>query len=95
MSFPGLPGGGAGGRAGDTAGMSDQEAATVKAVRSPSTASISFNAPTNESIFQMQAAMESCPAKSVISGGMGFGLGAMFGLFMSSVRLVPINPITG
>lgn len=33
----------------------------------------------------MQAAMESCPAKTAISGVMGFGLGGMFGLFMSSV----------
>lgn len=35
----------------------------------------------------MQAAMESCPAKTVIAGTMGFGLGGMFGLFMSSVRI--------
>ena len=34
----------------------------------------------------MQSAMESCPAKTVISGGMGFALGGAFGLFMSSVR---------
>lgn len=33
----------------------------------------------------MQSAMESCPVKSVISGGMGFALGGAFGLFMSSV----------
>ncbi|KAI9822604.1 MAG: Mitochondrial import inner membrane translocase subunit tim22 [Pycnora praestabilis] len=33
----------------------------------------------------MQAAMESCPAKTVIAGGMGFALGGMFGLFMSSM----------
>ena len=36
----------------------------------------------------MQAAMESCPAKSVLAGGMGFALGGMFGLFMSSVRSI-------
>ena len=35
---------------------------------------------------QMQAAMESCPAKTVIAGTMGFGLGGLFGLFMSSMR---------
>jgi import inner membrane translocase subunit TIM22 len=35
---------------------------------------------------QMQAAMESCPVKTVIAGGMGFGLGGMFGIFMSSMR---------
>ncbi|KAJ9629447.1 Mitochondrial import inner membrane translocase subunit tim22 [Taxawa tesnikishii (nom. ined.)] len=34
----------------------------------------------------MQAAMESCPAKTAISGVMGFGLGGVFGLFMSSMR---------
>lgn len=36
--------------------------------------------------FQMQSAMESCPAKTVISGTMGFGLGGIFGLFMASMR---------
>ncbi|KAF2718969.1 mitochondrial import inner membrane translocase, subunit Tim17/22 [Polychaeton citri CBS 116435] len=34
----------------------------------------------------MQAAMEACPTKTVIAGGMGFALGGMFGLFMSSMR---------
>lgn len=34
----------------------------------------------------MQSAMESCPAKLVIAGGMGFGLGGLFGLFMASMR---------
>ena len=34
---------------------------------------------------QMQAAMESCPAKTVLAGTMGFALGGAFGLFMSSV----------
>ncbi|GAB1737161.1 hypothetical protein KC332_g15728 [Hortaea werneckii] len=34
----------------------------------------------------MQAAMESCPAKTAIAGTMGFGLGGLFGLFMSSMR---------
>ncbi|KAF1991279.1 TIM22 protein [Aulographum hederae CBS 113979] len=41
----------------------------------------------------MQMVMESCPGKSVIAGGMGFGLGAFFGLFMSSMRYdTPMNP---
>ena len=35
----------------------------------------------------MQGAMESCPFKTVLSGGMGFALGGAFGLFMSSVSL--------
>ena len=34
----------------------------------------------------MQAGMESCAGKTIISGGMGFLLGGAFGLFMSSVR---------
>lgn len=33
----------------------------------------------------MQSAMESCPVKTIISGGMGFALGGAFGLFMASV----------
>ncbi|KAJ5621066.1 Mitochondrial import inner membrane translocase subunit tim22 [Penicillium lagena] len=33
----------------------------------------------------MQAGMESCPVKTVISGTMGFGLGGAFGLFMASM----------
>jgi len=31
--------------------------------------------------------MESCPAKTAMSGVMGFGLGGLFGLFMSSVSI--------
>ncbi|OQO15242.1 Mitochondrial import inner membrane translocase subunit tim22 [Cryoendolithus antarcticus] len=34
----------------------------------------------------MQNTMESCPGKTVIAGGMGFALGGVFGLFMSSMR---------
>ena len=33
----------------------------------------------------MQATMESCAGKTVLSGVMGFALGGAFGLFMSSV----------
>ncbi|TGZ77162.1 Tim17-domain-containing protein [Ascodesmis nigricans] len=33
----------------------------------------------------MQAGMESCPVKLVISGGAGFALGGVFGLFMASM----------
>ena len=36
---------------------------------------------------QMQNATETCPFKVVLAGTMGFALGGMFGLFMSSVRL--------
>lgn len=34
----------------------------------------------------MQAGMESCATKLVMSGVAGAGMGAVFGLFMSSVR---------
>lgn len=37
----------------------------------------------------MQAAMDSCVAKTAMSGVMGFALGGAFGLFMSSVRTTP------
>ncbi|KAM0793876.1 Tim17/Tim22/Tim23/Pmp24 family-domain-containing protein [Usnea florida] len=41
----------------------------------------------------MQGAMESCPFKTVISGGMGFALGGAFGLFMSSMSYdTPLSP---
>ena len=33
----------------------------------------------------MNAVMESCAGKTIVSGGMGFALGGAFGLFMSSV----------
>jgi import inner membrane translocase subunit TIM22 len=38
------------------------------------------------SVPQMQAGMESCPVKMAMAGGMGFGLGGLFGLFMASMR---------
>lgn len=37
-------------------------------------------------LLQMNAAMESCVGKTVVSGGMGFAFGGLIGLFMSSVR---------
>nr|POE65598.1 mitochondrial import inner membrane translocase subunit tim22 [Quercus suber] len=37
-------------------------------------------------IKMMQGVMESCPGKTVMSGTMGFALGGVFGLFMSSMR---------
>ncbi|KKY24169.1 putative mitochondrial import inner membrane translocase subunit tim17 family protein [Phaeomoniella chlamydospora] len=45
----------------------------------------------------IQAGMESCIAKSIMAGGMGFVLGGAFGLFMASMRYdtplsSPINP---
>lgn len=53
---------------------------------------------------KMQSLMESCYAKTVMSGVMGFGLGGMFGAFMASVRsslplpstpslLCPLSPL--
>lgn len=85
MSFPGLPNRGLGSNS--TAGMSDQEAKMVKAVRFPLQIQEDehFLARTRSLRDQMQAAMESCVAKTAISGVMGFALGGAFGLFMSSV----------
>ncbi|KAI9740506.1 MAG: Mitochondrial import inner membrane translocase subunit tim22 [Cirrosporium novae-zelandiae] len=41
----------------------------------------------------MNAVMESCAGKSVLSGGMGFALGGAFGLFMSSLSYdTPMTP---
>ncbi|KAI1007951.1 hypothetical protein K3495_g284 [Podosphaera aphanis] len=41
---------------------------------------------TKLAIKSMQIIMESCPAKTVMSGVMGFGLGGVFGLFMASMQ---------
>lgn len=40
---------------------------------------------------KMQSLMESCYAKTVMSGVMGFGLGGMFGAFMASVSCLPVS----
>ncbi|KFY10438.1 hypothetical protein V492_05013 [Pseudogymnoascus sp. VKM F-4246] len=41
----------------------------------------------------MQMIMESCPAKTVLSGTMGFALGGAFGLFMASMSYdTPMTP---
>lgn len=41
----------------------------------------------------MQSGMESCLAKSIMAGGMGFALGGAFGLFMSSMSYdTPLTP---
>lgn len=42
---------------------------------------------------KMQGLMETCYAKTVMSGVMGFGLGGIFGLFMASVRYFSISTI--
>jgi hypothetical protein len=42
----------------------------------------------NREEIQVQAAMESCFGKSVMSGVMGFGMGGLFGMFMASVRFL-------
>lgn len=38
----------------------------------------------------MTGAAESCAGKTAMSGVMGFALGGAFGLFMSSVRHLPL-----
>lgn len=35
--------------------------------------------------------MESCLGKSIMSGVMGFGMGGLFGMFMASVRPLPLS----
>lgn len=86
MNYPGVPGRGLGGGASSTAGMSEQEQMIVKGVSRIllQLANISLIG----SLLQMTAAMESCAGKTVVSGGMGFVLGGMIGLFMSSVCCV-------
>ncbi|KAB8360883.1 hypothetical protein FH972_024616 [Carpinus fangiana] len=60
---------------------------TPTSLRDPSRLSTTQNSPADTMDGkQMQAAMESCPAKTVLAGTMGFGLGGAFGLFMSSMR---------
>ena len=86
MNFPGMPGRGLAG-GGETAGMNAQEQAVVKNVWKHGKSKNFTAGRSRIDDPQMQAAMESCPAKTVISGGMGFALGGAFGLFMSSVRL--------
>lgn len=39
---------------------------------------------------KMQGLMESCYAKTVMSGVMGFGLGGLFGAFMASVSSISL-----
>jgi len=88
--MPGMGGmgGGMGGGAADLEAMKQQQA--IKYVRQqhqPQTDPSVPNCTTNISTSsQMQAAMESCPGKLAMSGVMGFGLGGVFGLFMSSMR---------
>lgn len=41
---------------------------------------------TMAAVKSMQMLMESCPGKTVMSGGMGFVLGGAFGLFMASMQ---------
>lgn len=82
--------GGVVGGGGDAAGMSSQEQVMVKTVRRTILCPRTLIEPSLTGYHeQMQAAMESCPAKTVISGGMGFVMGGAFGLFMSSVCFSP------
>ncbi|KAK4185021.1 mitochondrial import inner membrane translocase [Podospora australis] len=82
MNFPGaggVPGAGAG-AGGAGAGIPGLTGASAE-----------YNAPAaaynpNDPMVKMLAnAMESCVGKTVLSGGAGFGLGAVFGMFMASM----------
>ena len=70
-----------GGQASGATGMTEQQMIMFVCVR---TAVLHRRQLTR--MLQMQSAMESCPAKTTMAGVMGFALGGMFGLFMSSVR---------
>ena len=80
MSFPGMsmPGGGAAASL-DPEKLKEQQ--MVKMVRYFE--HVDTGRPSDA--LQMQVTMESCVGKSALSGVMGFGLGGVFGLFMSSV----------
>lgn len=84
MNFPGMPrgGGAVGGGGGGLSAEDRQQKAIIKNVR---TLGAREAAADRTNLHQMQAAMESCPAKTVLAGTMGFALGGAFGLFMSSV----------
>jgi import inner membrane translocase subunit TIM22 len=46
--------------------------------------------PNDPNVKWLTSAMESCYAKTVMSGAAGFALGGLFGMFMASVRLPPL-----
>ncbi|TLS30570.1 hypothetical protein PpBr36_02380 [Pyricularia pennisetigena] len=48
--------------------------------------------PNEEQMKKLKSLGESCAAKTVMSGVAGLGLGAVFGLFMASVRSLTIQP---
>ncbi|KAI9760672.1 MAG: Mitochondrial import inner membrane translocase subunit tim22 [Chaenotheca gracillima] len=87
MSFPGMPSQGGGGGSGDGTGKAASGFRQGMNVMSsdPSNLTSAEAAQQDMMMKNMQAVMESCPAKSVIAGGMGFALGGAFGLFMSSM----------
>jgi hypothetical protein len=78
--FPTLP---SSGPSGMSTSQADQEQQALQYVCIPTLRMITR---TNTSP-QWKGVSESCPFKMVLSGGMGFAMGGLFGLFMSSVRL--------
>jgi hypothetical protein len=46
-------------------------------------------------VVQLTNAMESCYAKTAMSGVAGFALGGLFGMFMASVSILPSFPMLG
>lgn len=87
MAFPGLSGGNA---PMDAEQMQAQQMAKMVQLPPPSALPKPLTLPP-----QMTATMESCPGKTAIAGVMGFGLGGIFGLFMSSMRYdTPLSSAT-
>ncbi len=79
MSIPSLPGGGSGaGGAGPV----------MPGQFNPQDADV------QKYVAMMTGAMQSCYVKTVMAGGMGFGMGAIFGMFMASVSLFPLPVCT-
>lgn len=81
-SIPGVPAAGA--RPGAPPGF-DPNDPNVKWVCCPSFATKSGLLADGETTWQLTNAMESCYAKTVMSGVAGFALGGLFGMFMASV----------
>lgn len=91
------------GAGGQLDAQSEWERRVIKGVSSATYTFVNHLASNTDLLVQIEAGMESCVIKSCMAGGMGFALGGMFGLFMSSMRydtplsysMNPANPQTG
>ncbi|KAI5305051.1 glycogen synthase isoform 1 [Ascosphaera pollenicola] len=89
MNFPGASGPGDSGKIPGMGGSMAQAAGSMF----PNAATSGLNEQEAAMVKMIQGAMESCPVKSIMAGGMGFALGGAFGLFMSSMSYdTPMTP---